>query len=129
MGTAGCRMAARAERIRTTKVRRRVFSGRRAGVCHGPLGLLKAEDTDGKPLVEGRRLTAVSDLQVRQLGVQITPLHPETELRKQGAVYEKKSAFRDYFATHVVVDGNLVTGQNQNSGAETAHRMMELVDR
>ena len=26
-----------------------------------------------------------------------------------------------------VVDGNLVTGQNQNSGAETAHRMLELL--
>jgi len=30
------------------------------------------------------------------------------------------------FATHVVVDGRLVTGQNQNSGTETAHRMMEV---
>jgi putative intracellular protease/amidase len=44
-----------------------------------------------------------------------------------GALYEKGTAFRDFFATHVVVDGKLVTGQNQNSGAETAHRMMELL--
>jgi putative intracellular protease/amidase len=27
----------------------------------------------------------------------------------------------------VAVDGNLVTGQNQNSGAEAAHRVMELL--
>ncbi len=97
------------------------------GVCHGPLGLLQAKDTDGTPLVEGRRLTAVSDTQVQQLGIEITPLHPETELRRVGAVYEKETAFRDMLATHVVVDGNLVTGQNQNSGAETAHRMLELL--
>lgn len=97
------------------------------GVCHGPLGLLQAKDTDGTPLVEGRRLTAVSDTQVQQLGIEITPLHPETELRKAGAVYEQETAFRDMLATHVVVDGNLVTGQNQNSGAETAHRMLELL--
>jgi len=25
------------------------------------------------------------------------------------------------------VEGNLVTGQNQNSGAEAAHRMLELL--
>ena len=97
------------------------------GVCHGPLGLLHATDTDGNPLVQDRRLTAVSDTQIKQLGIQFTPLHPETELRKAGALYESETAFRDMFATHVVVDGNLVTGQNQNSGAETAHRMMDLV--
>jgi len=97
------------------------------GVCHGPLGLLRAIDTKGDPLVRGRRLTAVSDAQVRQLGIEFTPLHPESELREAGALYESATAFRDMFASHVVVDGNLVTGQNQNSGAETAHRMMDLV--
>jgi putative intracellular protease/amidase len=30
-------------------------------------------------------------------------------------------------ATHVVVDGNIVTGQNQNSGYETAHRVLEML--
>jgi putative intracellular protease/amidase len=97
-------------------------------VCHGPLGLLQATDVDGNPLVRGRRITAVTDTQVRQLGIEFTPLHPETELRKAGALFESETAFRDMFATHVVVDRNLVTGQNQNSGAETAHRMMDLVE-
>jgi putative intracellular protease/amidase len=27
----------------------------------------------------------------------------------------------------VVVDGNLVTGQNQNSSAETIHRILEIL--
>ena len=38
-------------------------------------------------------------------------------------------AFRDMFATHVVVDDEkrFVTGQNQNSGLETAHKMMQVV--
>ena len=30
-------------------------------------------------------------------------------------------------ATHVVADGNIVTGQNQNSGYETAHRVLEIL--
>ena len=95
------------------------------GVCHGPLGLLQARHTDGEPLVKGRHLTAVTDRQVSQLGITFTPQHPERELRKAGAMFESRSAFRDIFATHVVVDGRLVTGQNQNSGTETAQRMMQ----
>ena len=54
-------------------------------------------------------------------------MHPERDLRAAGAEFESATRFRDLFANHVVVDGRLVTGQNQNSGAETAHRMMEIL--
>jgi len=94
------------------------------GVCHGPLGLLLAKDEHGAPLVRGRRLTAVTDKQVRELGITETPQHPERELRAAGAVYESASAFRDFFADHVVVEGRLITGQNQNAGTEVAQEMM-----
>lgn len=95
------------------------------GVCHGPLGLLLARDESGRPLVEGRRLTAVTDKQVEELGITMTPQHPERELRAAGALFESATAFRDVFANHVVTDGRLVTGQNQNAGAEVANRMMQ----
>lgn len=94
------------------------------GVCHGPLGLMLAQDVDGKALVKGKRLTAVTDRQVAQLGIQITPQHPERELRAAGAVFENATAFFEPFANHTVVDGRLVTGQNQNAGSETAQKMM-----
>ena len=99
------------------------------GVCHGVLGLINAKDRDGNLLVAGRRMTGVSDKQVKELNIEITPQHPETELRKAGARYESETAFRDMFATHVVVDDEkrFVTGQNQNSGLETAHKMMQVV--
>lgn len=97
------------------------------GVCHGPLGLLAAKAPDGKPLVLGRRVSGVTDKQIRELGISFTPKHPERDLRTAGALFEAETGFRDFFANHVVVDGRLVTGQNQNSGAETAHRMMEVV--
>ena len=99
------------------------------GVCHGVLGLINARDLDGKLLIAGRRMTGVSDKQVRELGIEVTPLHPETELRKAGARYESQTAFRDLLATHVVVDDEkrFVTGQNQNSGLETAHVMMRVL--
>ena len=96
------------------------------GVCHGVLGLVNAKDREGNLLIAGRRMTGVSDKQVKELGIEITPMHPESELRKAGAIYESQTAFRDMFATHVVLDNEqrFVTGQNQNSGLETSHRMM-----
>lgn len=99
------------------------------GVCHGVLGLINAKDRDGKLLIVGRRMTGVSDKQIKELKIEITPQHPETELRKAGALYESQTAFRDVLATHVVVDDEkrFVTGQNQNSGLETAHKMMQVV--
>jgi len=96
------------------------------GVCHGVLGLINAKDRDGNLLIAGRRMTGVSDKQIKELKIEITPQHPETELRKAGALYESQTAFRDMFATHVVVDNEnrSVTGQNQNSGLVTAYKMM-----
>ena len=96
------------------------------GVCHGPLGLLQAKDETGQPLVAGRHLTAVTDKQVSELGITQTPQHPERELRAAGAIFDSKTKFRDLFANHVVVDGRLVTGQNQNAGSEVAQRMMQV---
>jgi len=96
-------------------------------VCHGALGLVNATDVDGSPLIEGRRVTGVTDKQVAELGIEITPMHPETELRAANAAFEAETRWRDFFATHTVVDGNLVTGQNQNSGYETAHRILDLL--
>lgn len=94
-------------------------------VCHGALGLVNAKGIDGEPLVKGRRVTGVTNKQIKQVGVSITPKHPETELRERGAVFESATAWRDYFATLTVIDGNLITGQNQNSGYETSHRVLE----
>lgn len=98
-------------------------------VCHGALGFLMAKETDGKPLVEGKKMTAVTDKQVEELGISITPMHPETELRKLNADFQSNTAFRDMFATMLVVDGNIVTGQNQNSSGPTAQMLLRLLDK
>lgn len=96
------------------------------GICHGPLGLLRARRPDGTLLVRGRRLTGVTDRQVRQLGITMTPLHPESALRAAGAAFESRShAMADFFANHFVADGDLITGQNQNAGPMVARLMLE----
>ena len=69
----------------------------------------------------------MTDRQIQQLGIEVPPKHPEAEMRKVGANFESRTAFMDIFATHVVVDGNIVTGQNQNSGYETSHRILEIL--
>jgi putative intracellular protease/amidase len=99
------------------------------GVCHGVLGLINAKDNSGQLLIAGRKMTGVTDKQIKELGIAVTPLHPETELRKAGVAFESNTAFIDFFATHVVVDDEkrFVTGQNQNSGLETSHKMMAVI--
>lgn len=97
-------------------------------VCHGALGFLMATDVDGSPLVEGRTMTGVTDKQVDELGIGITPQHPETELRRLNANFVSNTAFRDFFATYVAVDGNIVTGQNQNSSGDTAQTLLRMLD-
>ena len=101
------------------------------GVCHGPLGLIRAKDKDGNSLIARRRMTAVTDKQIKQLFITATPQHPEAELRKAGVLFESQSKLIDMFATHTVVDDEkrFVTGQNQNSGHETAHKMMGLLEK
>lgn len=97
-------------------------------VCHGALGLVTAKNVDGGPLIEGRNVTGVTNRQIKQLGIEVTPKHPETEMRKAGANFAFKTAPIEMLATHVAVDGNIVTGQNQNSGYEASHQILALLD-
>lgn len=98
------------------------------GICHGPLGLLKGKTETGELIVKGRHVTAVTDKQVHELGIEITPLHPESALRKAGALFESQThPARDFFANHFVADGDLITGQNQNAGPMVARLMMQRV--
>lgn len=100
------------------------------GVCHGVLGFIKAKNINGDPLIAGRKMTGVTDKQLKELGIFFTPQHPEKELKKAGVIFQSESAFRDVFATLTVVDDEkrFVTGQNQNSGHETAYRIMEILN-
>ena len=100
-------------------------------VCHGALGLIQAKDKLGNLLIKGRDMTGVTNRQLKQLGVFFTPLHPEVELRKAETNYKANSKALDALATITVIDQEkrFVTGQNQNSGHETAQKMMEIIKR
>jgi putative intracellular protease/amidase len=101
-----------------------------ASVCHGALGFIGAVKPNGRPLVEGVRMTGVTNRQLKQLGISHTPKHPETELRNTGAQYiSSRNLVSDLFANHVEVDEKhlIVTGQNQKAGVEVAENALLLL--
>jgi putative intracellular protease/amidase len=86
-----------------------------SAVCHGPAGLLEVKLGGGGYLIDGKALTGFSwkeeELVKRDKAV---PYSLEDELKKRGARYGKSSI---PFKSHVVEDGNLITGQNPASAA------------
>lgn len=98
-------------------------------VCHGALAFVEARDSTGDYLIKGRTMTGVTQKQLDELGIEFTPKHPEAELKKAGANFQANTKRRDFFATLTVVDEEkrFVTGQNQNSGHETAQMIMKLL--
>ena len=76
-------------------------------------------------------MTGVTQKQLKSLGIEYTPKHPEEELRKAGAVFKANQEKRlDQFATITVIDQEkrFITGQNQNSSHETAQLIMEVLN-
>ena len=98
-------------------------------ICHGALGFIPARKPDGSPLVKDVTLTGVTDKQIRQLGITVTPKHPETELRAAGADFQCTHRLVDMIANHVVVNTQhrMVTAQNQKGGVEAASRALALL--
>lgn len=95
-----------------------------APFCHGPAALLAAKRADGSNAFAGRRLTVFTDEEERTGGTGAnTPWWVESALRGAGLVIDSAAPWSD----HVVVDGNLVTGQNPQSSASVARRVIEAI--
>ena len=96
-----------------------------SAVCHGYCGLLNTRLSDGRLLVDGRKVTGFSWREEILAGVsREMPYNAEAEIRQRGARYEK--AWMP-FVPNVVVDGRLVTGQNPASAKATAQRVTQLL--
>jgi len=91
-------------------------------VCHGVAALLASRRSDGTLTAAGRRVTAFTDEEETQAGLAArAPWLLESTLRAGGIVLENAEPWAD----HVVVDGNLVTGQNPQSSASVATKLRE----
>lgn len=93
-------------------------------VCHAPAVLRHPRRADGKPLVEGKRVTGFSNSEEAAVGLEeVVPFLLEDMLKGKGARYEKA----DDWQSHVVCDGLLVSGQNPASSAAAAQALLDLL--
>ncbi len=94
-----------------------------AAVCHGPACLVNAKAQEA-PLVRGRRVTAFTDEEEREVKLDgKMPFLLESRLRELGAKFEGAQNWQE----KVVVDGRLITGQNPQSSAGAAAALIDLL--
>jgi putative intracellular protease/amidase len=89
-----------------------------SSVCHGAVGLLNIQLSDGTPLIKGKKVTGFSNEEERLAELdKLVPFLTEDELARRGAIYQKADK---PWAPYAIADGRLVTGQNPASGGAVA---------
>lgn len=91
-------------------------------VCHAPGVLRHAKAPNGKPLVDGKKVTGFTNTE--EEAVQLTKVVPflvEDMLQANGGQYSKGADWAPY----VLTDGNLITGQNPASSEQGAHAVLQ----
>ncbi|MBS0892746.1 type 1 glutamine amidotransferase domain-containing protein [Tatumella sp. JGM130] len=95
-----------------------------AAVCHAPGVLRHAKQANGQPLVKGLRATGFSNSEEDAVQLSdVVPFLVEDMLKQKGAEYSKGPDW----ASYVVRDGLLITGQNPGSSAETARELIKAI--
>jgi len=97
-----------------------------AAVCHSTTLLLEAKKSNGKLIVDGKTWTGFANSEEeyadKAVGQKIQPYWIEAEAQKLPNTNFKVAA---PFSSYVIQDGNLITGQQQNSGAAAARMVVE----
>ena len=106
-------------------------------LCHGVAVLRYAKRSDGELLAKGKTVTGFANVEedfadnaVWSIGAlskdkHLMPWRIEDELKRLGANYVQAGLWRGY----AVRDGNLITGQQNFSGTETANLVIETLGR
>ncbi|MFI5187792.1 MAG: type 1 glutamine amidotransferase domain-containing protein [Chitinophagales bacterium] len=93
-------------------------------VCQGVACLLSLKNNDGEFLITGKQVTSFSNREEESSGLAtVIPFLLETKLLSLGALYSKE----ENFVSHVVTDGNIVTGQNAASSKGVAQKIATLI--
>lgn len=99
-----------------------------AAICHGTCILLDARLSNGKYLVEGKRWTGFANNEENYadayVGKKIQPFRIEDEARKMP---NSRFEVAPMFEAFAVRDGNLITGQQQNSGGKAAELVLSAL--
>ena len=95
-----------------------------AAVCHGPAALVNVKLSDGRYLVDGKRVAAFTNAEEAAVGLDgIVPFALESKLKERGALHEAAPMWSAF----AVRDGNLVTGQNPASSVAVAKATLEAL--
>jgi len=93
-----------------------------AAVCHAPGVFKHTKNSDGTPLVKGKKVTGFTNGE--EEAVQLTNIVPflvEDMLKENGGIYSKKTDWNAY----ALQDGFLITGQNPASSELVAELLLE----
>lgn len=83
-----------------------------SAVCHGPAGLVNIKLSNGKYLVDGKKINAFTNEEEVAVKLdKVVPFLLETKLMERGAIFEKSGLWQQ----HVVTDQRVITGQNPQS--------------
>ena len=97
-------------------------------VCHSTTLLLQTTLSTGDLLVRGKQWTGFADAEEeyadQAVGQRIQPYWIETEAKK---IPNTSFKVADPFSSFVIQDGNLITGQQQNSGAAAAELAVDAL--
>jgi putative intracellular protease/amidase len=94
-------------------------------VCHGPAGLVNIKLTNGKYLVDGKRINAFTNEEEIAVKMnKVVPFALETTLIERGAKFEKSGLWQ----SHVVTDNKVVTGQNPQSAKAVGEAILKIIN-
>ncbi len=100
-----------------------------AAVCHSTTILTDTKLSNGDLLVKGKTWTGFAnseeDIADQALGQKIQPYRIEDNARK---IAETNFVVKPPFTPYAIKDGNLITGQQQNSGAAAAQLVIEALN-
>lgn len=93
-------------------------------VCHAPAIFKRPKGSNGKSVVSGKNVTGFTNSEEEGVGLtDVVPFLVEDMLKANGGLYQKGADW----ASFVVTDGKLVTGQNPASSEEAARKLLELL--
>ncbi|MFM9839016.1 MAG: type 1 glutamine amidotransferase domain-containing protein [Cyclobacteriaceae bacterium] len=93
-----------------------------SAVCHGPAGLVNIKLSNGKYLVDGKKINAFSNEEEITVKLEnVVPFMLEAKLIERGAKFEKSGLWQ----THVTVDQRVITGQNPASAKGVGEALLK----
>ncbi len=95
-----------------------------ASVCHGPCALVNAKKPNGEALVKGHKVTSFTNAEEEEIELSdAMPFLIESEFKRLGAEFIAK----DNWAENLVIDQNLITGQNPQACVGMAEAILRIV--